>query len=254
MKPPVRGDGFVMYDPLEADFRSRMAMQEYLNRELQHTPFLIPQEKINLVEVREQISHLPVSRDKSLIVIPSGQAIARSRTITDVVLKKRQEKKRRKHMTASKGKDAEKVVNTDSAWLKSPFSKWAFVSFMVLLLTLCFLGGMVYKGDCSKDSVAKAEAPKLLDQQPKKEQQSAPAPKALAKKELNYNELILVNKMGGPVTAVYRYRSDDVKTIVREVHGIRVHSKEFKVFLNGQEQEFEFKSDRGGRIVYNIEG
>lgn len=74
MKPPVRGNGFVMYNSLEASFRSKMAMQDYLNRELPHTPFLVPQEnKSILVVVRDQNSYTPVPKERSLIIIPRGQ-------------------------------------------------------------------------------------------------------------------------------------------------------------------------------------
>lgn len=284
MKPPLRSDegpeAWISYHPLEADFRMRQAMQDYLNREsiLSHLPFVFEQDKKMTVVLRSrEISREPVPKEMSLIVLESQVTFPENKT-SGVKTKKHRQQKRSTTMEAKKEKDFPN-------WLKYLVAAVGILLIcIILVIAICWGVWSYNKVSELKDMSAKlTSVSKELEDCKKSvpaakplptQAPSAAAPASAPRKEEKekevatvnpYNVLMFDNRTGHKVPVVYYEVSlgRNINALVKAkgdapcngcVDGLTVQSQATNFWLDGKPKHVKFKGVRGGSKTYVIGG
>ncbi len=269
MKPLMRSDegpeAWISYDSLEAGFRSKQAMRDFLDRDstLSHLPFVFEQDKKSAVVSRtRKISREPVPKEMSLIVLESPVAFQKNKT-SGVKTKKHRQQKGSATMAEKK---------EWPSWVKYMIAAVILVVICIGLLLTCCWGWWSYNKvqelktmktdlvtakkeleDCKKSM----PAAKLVPSQAP----AAYAPPAPRKEEKevqavnkNFNELVFYNQSGKPAKVKYwdNVRKIMVTKTFDENFGLQVYSTSTNVFVNEKPKHFSFKKSSGGRINHNI--
>ena len=224
MKPPVRGNGFVVYSVSESEDRKWNALKDFIEK----LPFLVVIEP-------EVCKALMVYKPTTLMVLKGSQATSLDSKIVDTIKN-------------SVHKKEVSIMTNRKALL--------VVLAMVLLAFACYKFGYSRGAKSCVEvkalNITPTNTPKVNPAPSIKK--ASPAPVRETRTEESYNELVFVNQLGAKVPVEYEYKGVRKEKFVNESFMLKVTSSELNVLVNHQPKTFKFKSDRGGRIVYKIKG